>query len=245
MTAKSGALAAWMDQPLDLADEFPLSLEPDRPHLRLAEVLPGLIMESIQDVAEVIDRDHVIRWTNMSPELCRFLGAETVTGRPCREVFGRLCRNCADCPLDKIMETGRKLIYDSQLHLPDGRIWWGRTHCYPLNDRRGEVIGGFMITFDINDEKRIEKRAEKYLDALEQSLHNRTRPEPDTPAEDLSARELEVLAYMADGLSNTDIGRLLNISLNTVKTHVAHIFNKLGVNDRTQAAVTATRLNII
>ena len=42
-----------------------------------------------------------------------------------------------------------------------------------------------------------------------------------------------------------DIGRLLGISPNTVKTHVTHIFNKLGVNDRTQAAVTATRLNII
>ena len=38
-----------------------------RPPLRLAEALPGLIMDSIQDVAEVVDRDHVVRWTNMEP----------------------------------------------------------------------------------------------------------------------------------------------------------------------------------
>jgi DNA-binding NarL/FixJ family response regulator len=50
---------------------------------------------------------------------------------------------------------------------------------------------------------------------------------------------------MADGMSNREIARLLDISPNTVKTHVVHIFNKLGVKDRTQAAVTATRMGLI
>lgn len=215
------------------------------PHPRLTEALPGMIMDSIQDVAEVIDRDRVIRWTNMSPKMRRFLGLDDVEGRPCPEVFGGLCGSCNDCLLDKMLGTGRKQTRESRVQLPNGRTWWGRTHCYPLKDRQGQVIGGFMITFDINKQKRGEARAEKYLDALEQSLHNRTHADPPAPAQDLSAREREVLAYMADGLSNTAIGRLLGISTNTVKTHVAHIFNKLGVNDRTQAAVAATRLNII
>ncbi len=54
----------------------------------------------------------------------------------------------------------------------------------------------------------------------------------------LTARELDVLRSIADGLSNPDIGRSLFISEATVKSHVTRIFEKLGVNDRT-AAVTA------
>jgi DNA-binding NarL/FixJ family response regulator len=59
---------------------------------------------------------------------------------------------------------------------------------------------------------------------------------PSTPA--LTARELDVLRGIADGLSNPDIGRALFISEATVKSHVTRIFEKLAVNDRT-AAVTA------
>jgi len=61
----------------------------------------------------------------------------------------------------------------------------------------------------------------------------------------LSARELEVLCILAEGISNNEISRMLNISPHTVKSHVIHIFNKLGVNDRTQAAVWAAHHNLI
>jgi DNA-binding NarL/FixJ family response regulator len=54
----------------------------------------------------------------------------------------------------------------------------------------------------------------------------------------LSARELEVLTLVARGVSNKIIGKDLRISEATVKTHLLHIFAKLGVDDRT-AAVTA------
>ena len=52
-------------------------------------------------------------------------------------------------------------------------------------------------------------------------------------------RELEVLAQVANGLSNVDIGRELHISEATVKTHLVHIFDKLGVSDRTAAVTRA------
>jgi NarL family two-component system response regulator LiaR len=55
----------------------------------------------------------------------------------------------------------------------------------------------------------------------------------------LSEREREVLAHMAEGLSNQVIGERLKISEKTVKTHVSNILAKLGVADRTQAAVYA------
>jgi NarL family two-component system response regulator LiaR len=61
----------------------------------------------------------------------------------------------------------------------------------------------------------------------------------------LSARELEVLRLMAEGLSNQEIAARLFVSLNTIKTHSANIFFKLDVRRRTQAIDKAKKLNII
>ncbi|WSB88939.1 response regulator transcription factor [Streptomyces cellulosae] len=63
---------------------------------------------------------------------------------------------------------------------------------------------------------------------------------PRTPgAEPLSAREREVLALVAKGTSNREIARELFISEATVKTHLTHIFAKLGTKDRAAAVATA------
>lgn len=62
---------------------------------------------------------------------------------------------------------------------------------------------------------------------------------------DLTGRETQVLRLMADGATNPQISEMLHISPHTVKSHVIHIFNKLNVNDRTQAAVWATRNKIV
>ncbi len=57
----------------------------------------------------------------------------------------------------------------------------------------------------------------------------------------LTARELEIIKFLADGLSNKDIAESLYISEKTVKNHVSNIFKKLGVNDRTSAAIYAIK----
>jgi DNA-binding NarL/FixJ family response regulator len=59
--------------------------------------------------------------------------------------------------------------------------------------------------------------------------------------EALTAREREVLAQIAEGRSNREIARLLHMSEKTVKTHVSSVLAKLGVADRTQAALYAVR----
>jgi NarL family two-component system response regulator LiaR len=61
----------------------------------------------------------------------------------------------------------------------------------------------------------------------------------------LSARELEVLQLMAEGLSNQEIAGRLFLSLNTIKTHASNIFEKLDVRRRTQAVEQARKLSII
>ena len=54
---------------------------------------------------------------------------------------------------------------------------------------------------------------------------------------DLTERESEVLALVAEGRSNTEIARTLGVSLKTVQNHVSHVLAKLQVRDRTQAAL--------
>jgi DNA-binding NarL/FixJ family response regulator len=63
--------------------------------------------------------------------------------------------------------------------------------------------------------------------------------------EKLSARELEVLRLIAEGCTNQEIAEKLILSPTTVKTHVQNILQKLGVSDRTQAAVYAVRCGLI
>jgi DNA-binding NarL/FixJ family response regulator len=59
------------------------------------------------------------------------------------------------------------------------------------------------------------------------------------PAQDLSAREEEVLRLVLEGLANKQIARRLGISERTVKAHLTNVFQALGVTDRTQAALWA------
>jgi len=62
---------------------------------------------------------------------------------------------------------------------------------------------------------------------------------------DLSPRELEVVQLVVDGLSNRLIADRLALTEATVKTHLTHIFEKLGVEDRTQAAMAAVKRGIV
>jgi DNA-binding NarL/FixJ family response regulator len=61
----------------------------------------------------------------------------------------------------------------------------------------------------------------------------------------LTARETEVLQAIANGASNAQIAANLNISLETVKTHVKNILQKLRARDRTQAVVIALRASLV
>jgi LuxR family transcriptional regulator, maltose regulon positive regulatory protein len=68
---------------------------------------------------------------------------------------------------------------------------------------------------------------------------------PQPLIEPLSDRELEVLQLMATGASNQDIAEALVIAVNTVKRHARNIFDKLGVENRTQAVARARALGLL
>ena len=82
-------------------------------------------------------------------------------------------------------------------------------------------------------------------------VHPRLRPalasaaSAEDPCAALSAREREVLLLLAEGLSNLQVAERLSIGEATVKTHVGNLLGKLGLADRTQAAIWAWRHGLV
>ena len=70
-------------------------------------------------------------------------------------------------------------------------------------------------------------------------------PMPDDPIDSLTEREREILKLLAHGKSNKEIARELVLTEMTVKGYVSDLFAKLGVNDRTQAALVAVRFGLV
>lgn len=102
-------------------------------------------------------------------------------------------------------------------------------------------------------------RAEEVIEAVYKAVHNQSVIEPKVankmmtklrtkerkPHEDLTERELEVLMCIGEGMTNQEISKELFIGIKTVKTHVSNILSKLGVSDRTQAAIYANRNHLV
>jgi DNA-binding NarL/FixJ family response regulator len=113
---------------------------------------------------------------------------------------------------------------------------------YILKDAEGEKLVG-AVRRTLNGESPLnEELALRLLRSLarEQEQSSQTVPEPPT----LTAQELEVLRLLARGQTNRQIARSLLYSVSTVKAHVRSTISKLGVSDRTQAAVRAIELGL-
>ncbi|MFF4172520.1 response regulator [Streptomyces sp. NPDC001744] len=81
--------------------------------------------------------------------------------------------------------------------------------------------------------------------ALAPAVAHRLMDRMRTPAEALTKRELEVLRLVGEGLSNQQISKALFLSQATVKSHLVHVFAKLGVDSRTAAVAAATARRLI
>ncbi|MGA5406917.1 response regulator [Streptomyces lavendulocolor] len=81
--------------------------------------------------------------------------------------------------------------------------------------------------------------------ALAPAVAHRLMDRMRTPAEALTRRELEVLQLVGEGLSNQQISKRLFLSQATVKSHLVHVYAKLGVDSRTAAVAAATARRLI
>ncbi|MFZ5820650.1 MAG: response regulator [Chloroflexota bacterium] len=73
----------------------------------------------------------------------------------------------------------------------------------------------------------------------------KTTEAPEGVVEQLTAREMDILRLMVEGLTNQAIGDVLGLSAGTVKGYAQTVMHKLGTNDRTQAAVKAIRMGLV
>ncbi len=89
------------------------------------------------------------------------------------------------------------------------------------------------------------ERAEPTSPALSSSVQARVVARAIRPDDQLSPRELEILAALAQGASNRQLAKELFISESTVKTHLAHLFAKLGVDNRTAAVAEGRRRRLV
>jgi DNA-binding NarL/FixJ family response regulator len=101
---------------------------------------------------------------------------------------------------------------------------------------RQVALGKYVIGTEVFDSMSLERWLE-----LKTEGATRSYSDPGEPFHPLSKREMEVLSYLTRGMSNKEIANLLGISHQTVKNHVTSILRKLGVEDRTQAAVYALK----
>ena len=153
--------------------------------------------------------------------------------------------NCRICGYPTCMAFAAALSrqYTSIVNCPHlGRPMEERA-TYPVYDQQGNVVKTVSIDIDTDclhqkinsNEARIQNLQSRLVsfekdDDTSFDAANSALPAP------LSKREVEVLHLIAHGATNKEISAELQISQHTVKSHVIHIFNKIGVNDRVQAS---------
>lgn len=149
--------------------------------------------------------------------------------------------NCGECGFSSCMAFAAML--SKQRAVPSRCPHIGRPLneqiTYPVYDSQGNRVSSVTLDVDTSGDS---PKVSPLVDSVpERAVHEANASLP----AGLSKREVEVLTMMARGWTNPEISKTLFISPHTVKSHVVNIFNKLGVNHRTQAVVWAVRHELI
>lgn len=112
------------------------------------------------------------------------------------------------------------------------------------------LVGILFVTLGIWLGRRLTRPTERVVETVREVVVEVpatpfTRDEAQVATLGLTPRELEILELIAAGLSNREIAEKAFVSENTVKTHSSRVFDKLGVQRRTQAAQRARELRLI
>lgn len=158
--------------------------------------------------------------------------------------------------LDIRMENGDGLTALEQIReaIPDSKVMILSTFDNPTYVARAHALGAkeYVLKGSSRDQlvdairavaagKDSPRQGQMSRIAGQMATRNK-QPDSEIP---LTQRETQVLRHLALGLSNKEIAQSLEISIETVKEHVQHLLRKMGVNDRTQAAVWAVRKGLV
>lgn len=158
--------------------------------------------------------------------------------------------NCRECGFATCMAFAA--ILSQQQTIPARCPYMGlpltETVTYAVYGEGGEPSSTLTLDVDwaqtgaeLNTQAAYIRQLEERLAAISEHRSQEGREANAQLPTPLTDREIEVLRLISNGATNTEISQLLGISAHTVKSHVINIFNKLAVNDRTQAAVWAAQ----
>jgi PAS domain S-box-containing protein len=224
--------------------------------LSLDQMLAGLglaVFSSIRTPLGIFDRDRRILWINKAMASIHGCDAEEVVGETCSQALHCCDDVCEACFLKEVIAKGRTMVVEKWADFSGGERRWGEVHAYPVRGLDKNVSAVIVIVFETTASKHALQQQKDYTGLLEQRLSEKEGGTKKVNLDGgdiamsvkLSRRENDVLRLITEGYTNTQISELLDISANTVKSYVNGVFNKLGVNDRTQAAVLATRNRIV
>lgn len=222
----------------------------------IENLLAGLgseLLKSIRDPLAIMAKDFVCLWANKAMAIIHQSEREDVIGKVCYEFFYNNTKPCPNCAVQEVYLTGRTQVQERWLDFPDGIRRWGEVKAYPVRGSDRSLVAVIVIVFDITARQKDLETQKKYSDYLIKQLDEKSGMEQTVYLDEdqvaikirLSGREKEVLRLITEGYTNMQISEILAISPHTVKSHVIHLFNKLGANDRTQAAVLAVRNKLI
>lgn len=207
----------------------------DRDHLRETVAECILFLNDIRDRRRAIVPSHrLFRSTSVLDVL--------------KLVPGTNCRQCGypTCMAFAAMVSRQRAVPEACPHIS---IPMNEQAVYPVYDVHGNLSTTVTIAIDHSQRAAAAvsgNRAGRFSDpGVNMAAGPASLPANTSLPSPLTGREISVLRIMGQGATNREISEILNISPHTVKSHVIHIFNKLGVNDRTQAAVWAARQAII
>lgn len=212
---------------------------------------PWQVLESLGESIAVLDRDLRLVWLK-EPLLATPRPAADLLGQYCFAAFYGRATPCQDgCPVLPVLTSGRPCAKERHFVDEQGNQRWREARAYPIVDGNGRLAFVARIGFDITERKMRQVREQRDQNELERALDQMNRllvgqlPFQPQGGAALTKREVQVLRLLSQGISKPKIGDVLGISHNTVKRHVVNIFNKLGVNDRTQAAVWAAHRGLV
>ena len=219
----------------------------------LLATLGPAVLKSIRIPFGIFSPDFRIIWANKAMAKVHLNDEEEIVGKVCYSHCKCGQEPCPDCPLQATIESGRTHIKEMWADFPDGKRRWGEVHTYPVRGEYKTIVAVIMIIIETTARRENLDKQKEYAAFLSKKLNENSTQDGQVQLDDgqitlkvnLSDRETEVLRLLTEGYTNAQISELLSISTNTIKTHINNIFNKLGVNDRTQAAVLATRHDLV
>lgn len=162
--------------------------------------------------------------------------------------------NCKECGFNTCLAFAAALSrqYTSHVKCPHLPNPIEERSTYKVVDKQGRYMQTVSLVIDTGDlyrelsekETQIEE-LQAQLAAFERSRENNIEANNARLLSPLTRREIEVLEMVAHGATNKEISKNLHISEHTVKSHIIHIFDKLGVNDRAQASVWAAKNGLL